>query len=234
MRLAGLSFGWRQSRLLTQQRGASLIVCLLMLLAVLMLGTSAAQIAVQEEKAARMDGDREIALQAAEAALKDAELDIELSPRSHLMKKPEAFIDGCGQGLGNPNLGLCAPAIVGMPPVWLKIETGIAGEAASVPYGHVTQRSLGNGQGATFNEPPRYLIELVLTPASGKPGSEAAKAFLYRITAIGFGRKDSTQVVLQSLYRKAVSPQQDSEPPGRRTGWREILNWQELRNANDQ
>lgn len=214
---------------LTRQQGASLIVCLLMLLAVLMLGTSAAQIAVQEEKAARMDSDRQIALQAAEAALKDAELDIESSPRSHLMKKPESFIDGCGQGLGNPSLGLCMHAAAGAIPVWQKVGLdGHGGATASVPYGHFTLE-----QGGMFNNPPRYLIELLAHATKDESENKGANAFLYRITAIGFGRKESTQIVLQTLFRKTADPQ-GKDSPGRRIGWREILNWQELLDGNDQ
>ena len=72
MRARVLISGARMVRASGRQRGASLIVSLLMLVAVLVLGISAAQIALQGEKASRNDRDRQIAFQAAEAALMDA------------------------------------------------------------------------------------------------------------------------------------------------------------------
>jgi uncharacterized membrane protein len=66
-----------QFSLLKRQRGASLIVSLLMLIVVLMLSISLAMVSLQGEKASRSDRDRQIALNAAEAALKDAEMDID-------------------------------------------------------------------------------------------------------------------------------------------------------------
>ena len=92
-----------------------------MLVAVLLLGISAAQIALQGEKSSRNDRDRQIAFQAAEAALMDAEMDIEKSPdatksRSALFSENPVlanFAAGCGAGESNTNLGLCETASPG-------------------------------------------------------------------------------------------------------------------------
>lgn len=59
-----------------RQRGFSLIVALMMLIVIVILGVSASQMAINEERGARNDRDRQIAFQAAEAALKDAEYEI--------------------------------------------------------------------------------------------------------------------------------------------------------------
>jgi type IV pilus assembly protein PilX len=61
---------------MTNERGFSLIVSLMMLIVIIILGISASQMAVNEERGSRADRDRQIAFQAAEAALKDAELEI--------------------------------------------------------------------------------------------------------------------------------------------------------------
>lgn len=48
----------------------------------------------------------------------------------------------------------------------------------------------------------RYIIELL---RSMQPGQDAGmtQQYFYRITAIGFGTRETTQVVLQSYYRKS-------------------------------
>lgn len=194
------------------QCGASLIVSLLMLIAVLMLGMSAAQIALQGEKSARNDRDRQIAFQAAEAALLDAELDIENSPsagmsRSALFSSESAigFPAGgeelCGSGAGNAFLGLCRRGDDSAMPTWLAIDfDSVGGATHSVPYGRFTGQHFQTGKGALPARVPRYIIELM---AYNRHGEAADKSgYFYRITAIGYGAQDSTQVVLQSFYRK--------------------------------
>ena len=59
-----------------RQRGFSLIVALMMLIVIVILGISASQMAINEERGARNDRDRQLAFQAAEAAIKDAEYEI--------------------------------------------------------------------------------------------------------------------------------------------------------------
>ena len=49
----------------TRARGITLLVSLIMMILVMLLGASAAQLSLQGEKAARCERDREVALQAA-------------------------------------------------------------------------------------------------------------------------------------------------------------------------
>lgn len=193
------------------QQGASLVVSLIMLVAVLMLGISAAQIALQGEKASRNDRDRQIALQAAEAGLMDAEMDIEGVPGKDLARSgifgpyknvgfPET--EGCSAGLGNKHLGLCKRAEEGEIPIWQKADlTGSSGEIVSVPYGQFTGQAFQTGKGSLPAKPPRYIIELMLYNRESETAEDDATYF-YRITAIGFGVRETTQVVLQTFYRK--------------------------------
>lgn len=191
------------------ETGASLIVALLMLVAVLSLGVSAAQIALQGEKAARNERDRQIALQAAEAALLDAELDIEASPdkersRSALFAhdRTEGFADGCAGGASNRYAGLCMRA-EGGDPVWQKIDfLDQSTNARSVAYGRFTGQSFQTGAGALPARLPRYIIELMPYRRAGEGATGDDLTYFYRITAIGFGAGESTQVVLQTFYRK--------------------------------
>jgi len=191
-----------------RQRGASLIVSLLMLIVVLLLGISAAQMALQGEKAARNDRDHKIAFQAAEAGLMDAELDIENAPgasRSSMFAPNSrlGFRDGCGAGIDNVNLGLCNPAAEGATPIWQVVNFLDASDnARSVPYGHFTGQSFQTSQGSLPARLPRYIIEVMTYNKPGEDAGRNNRSYFYRITAIGFGMRDSTQVVLQTFYRK--------------------------------
>lgn len=192
------------------RQGNALIVALFMLVAVLMLGISAASNALQGERAARADRDRQVALQAAEAALLDAELDIEQSPdpgrsRSHIFhrRSSEGFAAGCAAA-ANVYLGLCRSA-EGQAPAWQTVDFLEAGDAAaSVEYGRFTGRHFATGKGALSARPPRYIIELMPFKAAGTGAGLEERSFFYRITAVGFGAQESTQVVLQTVYRKAL------------------------------
>ena len=192
-----------------RQEGASLIITLLMLMAVMLLGLSAAQIALSSEKASRNDRDRKVAFQAAEAALIDAEIDIQNSPsnsRSSIFSKKSALgfpaetESNCGSGAGN-SLGLCSRRSVGTTPLWKAVDFSNAdvNSTQSVPYGKFTGQGFTTGNGSS-SKVPRYVIELMVFNQAGE--SADAVSYFYRITAIGFGIRESTQVVLQTFYRK--------------------------------
>jgi len=210
-----VAFRKRLPQPLLKQQGASLIVSLLMLVAVLLLGTSAAQIALQGEKASRNERDRQIAFQAAEAALMDAELDIENSPsalqsRSAQFSKNSTFgfpaegEDSCGAGIENRNLGLCKAAWEGSVPVWQTVDflDDDSVTTHSVPYGKFTGQVFQTGKGSLSSKSPRYVIELMSYNKPGESAEKDHKSYFYRVTAIGFGTRDLTQVVLQTFYRK--------------------------------
>lgn len=193
------------------QHGVALLVALLMLVAVLLIGASAARMAWQGEKAARAERDRHVAFQAAEDALADAEREIEAGPgwsaRSALFAPDSVagFEDGCGAGIDSANLGLCARAADGAPPVWQTVDLGADDAAArSVPYGRYTGAAMETGQGFLPFKRPRYIVEQVPYRVPGEEASGAPRYF-YRVTAIGFGARQSTEVVLQSSHRKADS-----------------------------
>ena len=190
------------------EQGIALLVTLLMLIAVLLLGASAARMAMLGEKAARAERDRYVALQAAEDALADAEKEINGSAasapaRTALLAAGNGlgFVPGCGMGADNPALGLCAHA-GGDAPVWETVDIGDDSAASrSVPFGRFTGAAMETGQGFLPFRRPRYIIERV---PYHPPGEDAASMhYFYRVTAIGFGARESTEVVLQGSYRQA-------------------------------
>jgi type IV pilus assembly protein PilX len=195
----------------TRQRGFSLITTLILLVIVSMLGISASQMVLMSERTSRFDRDSQIAFQAAEAALVDAELDIQgskdaagnyvvsgLRMDKFEPKNKVDFSTGCGTGALR---GMCAHTEVGQKPVWYQVDfTDESANAKTVKFGEFTGRSFAVG--ATGIRPeiaPRYIVEVIpdLTFAT------TTDAVLYRITAMGFGPRKETQVVLQVVFRKA-------------------------------
>lgn len=226
----------RAPRLATaRQSGAALIVCLLMLVVVLMLGTSAAHIALQEEKASRIKRDRQLALESAEAALVDAEQDIESSQRRHVFssRNADAFSQECGEGAETQHLGLCLPEIAGGVPVWQRVNLASReGGSVAVPFGYFTGRALQTGDGLLPAALPRYIIEPIAFNKRKDQSGREEPVYLYRITALGFGLRDTTTVVLQTFYGKVNGESPDLPLPKGRLSWREIPNWEELYDAS--
>src|SRR5450830_245419 len=202
--------GQRSLARMAGQRGVALVFTLCLLLVILLLGVSAAQMALQGEKAARGERDRHTAFHAAEEALMDAERDIEGQPgapgRSAMFASDSAagFSVDCGE-----QPGLCLPAGISASPVWLVMDLD-ADEGAAVAYGRYTGAAMQTGQGFLPFRRPRYLIELLPFNAPGEEagapvGAAAPASYLYRVTAIGFGASADTQVVLQTYYRKQTA-----------------------------
>ncbi len=199
-----------------RQRGAALVAALVLMVAVLVVGFSSVHAALADAQSARYERDRQVALRAAEAALLDAERELAGTPPSaprFAALAGAGFIDGCGKA-GFDNYGLCTRV---SPPSWQVID--LAGDdAALVTYGTFTLRDLPG-----VAQQPRYLVELIpLNPAYGR---------FYRITALGFGQRAGTRVVLQSFYRAAPATGPPTTLSAGRIGWREVANWPALHAA---
>jgi len=201
-----------------RQRGLALISALVLMLAAMLAGLAVARTTLASSAAARYERERLVARGAAEAALLDAERDIAggaLPARAALFTAAGAsdWPAGCGQGASKR--GLCGERD---PPAWQAVDLAAPANPAVVPYGDITGAPMAVGSALLPARPPAYLIER-LGPAPG----------LYRITAVGFGTRASTQVVLQALYLKPdpAAPPPTPLPPGR-MGLREIVNWSEL------
>lgn len=190
----------------TLQSGFSLITTLILLIVVTVLGLAASKIVLMSEKTSRFDRDTQIAFQAAEAALVDAEIDIQgtkdaagnyvvsgLRMGQFDSKTASTFVNGCGTGTQR---GMCKPT-TGAKPIWYQVEfTDESANAKTVKFGEFTNREFSVGsKGIRPEMAPRYIIDYIEDTAS--PGK-----LLYRITAMGFGPRKETQVVLQVVFRK--------------------------------
>ncbi|WP_237772439.1 pilus assembly PilX family protein [Herbaspirillum robiniae] len=149
-----------------RQRGATLVISLVMLAVILLLGTAAASLLVLDERAARNHRAHQQARLAAQAALDDACEEIRLGARIDDAAFPRE--EGCRTDAEGRGLCTGKPTHAG----WRAAQLAGA-EPGSAAYGDFTgARPPGNGAAA-----PRYLIERV-------PGGRET---LYRASAIGFG-----------------------------------------------
>lgn len=197
-----------------RHRGASLVVVLIMLSVIFIIGIISARLSLFGERSARNDRDRQIAFQSAEAALLDAELDI-YGPNTagnkrvctFDSKKPSEFVEGCGTGT---QTGMCLNT-ASPGDAWKVVkalyvsETGSGSSNKTVEYGQFTGQSLPQGASGLPVRPPRYIIEAVPYAGTGAANDAVAsgkpeQAFL--VTAMGFGFRQETQVLLQALVYK--------------------------------
>lgn len=181
-----------------RERGLALVCALTMMLAAMVIGVAVARGAFMLLASARNETDRAVAQAAAEAALRDAEHDIAgaagVPPGRAAHFGPSgshAFVEDCGRGADDR--GLCSAR---SPPAWQTVDLADAGDTAPVPYGHFTGAALAVGRGVLPARLPAYVIERI-----APSGATAQLGSFYRVTAIGFGTRASTRVVLQSLVR---------------------------------
>ena len=184
------------------QRGASLIMVLLILVVVSLLGVGGAQMALMSERGARNDRDMQVAWQAADAALVDAAFDMlsSTTPARKAVfdgKSSDKFVVGCGNN--GVSLGLCEKTST-TKPAWLTVDFTDAGSSAlTTPFGQFTGRTFAaGGVGIQPAQVPRYMVELVPDPVRDltKPPT-----WIYKVTAMGFGPRTDIQAVLQMIYR---------------------------------
>jgi type IV pilus assembly protein PilX len=183
-------------RLVSRERGVSLVVALIFLIILTILGLTAMRVATMEERMSGNSRDRSLAFQAAEAALRDAESDVDCLNYNRIGAAPTKRSTGCLSGVTGANAactdGLCCnvngltciePAL----PVYKNSALSFTA-APSVQYGAYT----GAPQIAGLSQQPRYLIE---------PFMLDGKSY-YRITVRGYGLNSDTQVTLQEVYYK--------------------------------
>jgi type IV pilus assembly protein PilX len=170
------------------QRGATLIICLVILFVMTIVGVSSARTTLLQEKMVGNLRDKSLAFQAAEAALREGELWID--PQS---TAPDP-VSSCEE----PPCSLWQLNATALADVENKNRTWWASNA----------NEFGNDGSAEFNDSvtdPRYVLEEYnSSPKSfviGK-GKTNSTHKTYRVTAIGYGGSETTKSVLESLYAK--------------------------------
>ena len=178
-----------------QQRGAVLIVALILLLVLTLIGVTAARMQTAEEGMARNEDNHQLALQAAEAALRDGESLIPLHSQSDFLTDNNGLYDLPQE------LQAATPSSVADTINWNSPGT------QSMQY---TGASLGNAPASP--QVAQIVIES-LPPVSG-PGSPLtssgyglnAQWQVYRVPAHAEGGDGTSSVTLQSTV-SSVPPQ---------------------------
>lgn len=167
-----------------KQDGAALLVCLIILVLVTLIGLTTMKSASLQEKMSGGNSDKALAFQAAEMTLRDAEKHVRNNINS-----VSGFVAGCAASL-------CLAPSDG------------TSMADKVDWESDKTAKYGDGSGAAgiggVARQPRYIIELLseMQPPLGYSVKASNTGTAYRITALAYGRQDTTRVMLQSTFYK--------------------------------
>ncbi len=180
------------------QAGMSLFPALMFLLVLAVLGVSALNSTVMQEKMVSNTKDVNLAFQAAEAGLRDAEADI-----ARNVNNATVFTPACAAGL-------CTPPSTWPSPSSLDISKVIDWSNAAVTRTYGTQTAIPSLPNVAAQ--PQYVIER-LSPPPGLPANPGSSiglgcgaacvhsgGFAYRLTVLATGARPETRVLLQSTY----------------------------------
>lgn len=172
-------------RMRMRQRGVVLVVGLVLLVLVSLLGVRSMQSATAQERMASSLEDRNRALQAAEIGLRAGERQVE---------RREAG-EGAGRQRYRTDAGALDAADFFSARFWNEGGASVEVEADWDVAGEF---------GASARA-PRYLIEQIQLRTGLEIGAMDER--IYRVTAAGWGARDSSMVVLQSFYRPGSKPE---------------------------
>lgn len=165
-----------------RQKGAALIISLLILLVMTLIGLSGMQTTVLEEKMAGNFKDRNMSLQAAESALRSAE---------NFLNTTTVLptFDGSVLGLYQPATGLI--------PQW---------DDSVIDWSDTTNDVIAYaGALSNISVAPAYIIEEMPPITEGGSSLEVGVAIenrYYRVTTRAVGGTDTAVVMLQSTYKR--------------------------------
>jgi type IV pilus assembly protein PilX len=173
----------------------ALVIGLVFIALLTMLGLTAMSVSSLEERMSGNTRDRTLAFNAAEASLRDCQtiLDAAALPDTDPGFAALPDFDGVA-GFNNPTVpGMYQVAALGAAPVYEVVNWASNDQVrfnATTPAGS--------------SQAPRCVIE-ELPPLPGASGGSmkagtALEPNSYRVTALGFGRNDATEVTLQSTY----------------------------------
>jgi type IV pilus assembly protein PilX len=191
----------RELSMPARQSGMSLFPALMFLLVLAVLGVSALNSSLMQEKMVSNTKDANLAFQAAEAGLRDAEGDVE---RNKMTWTPTSFSSACTNGL-------CVPPSTWPTPSSLDISKAIDWSNSGLTRTYGSQTSVPTLPDVASQ--PEYVIERIPPPPGlpAPPGSSVGigcgpgcipppAGFAYRLTVLATGARPETRVVLQSTY----------------------------------
>lgn len=158
------------------QKGVTLVIALIFLAVLSLLGATAAQNSVLEERMAGNTRDRDLAFQAAEAALEDAEINIATLRNQ----------------MGNPGLVVADNCTVpSTPPCYLSHGNDAAYWTSTFVWNTTNARHPTQIINQVASQ-PLYMIERI----PGGPGTLET----YRVTARGVGKSANAVAITQTVF----------------------------------
>ncbi|SMF43189.1 type IV pilus assembly protein PilX [Alteromonadaceae bacterium Bs31] len=180
---------------ISKQSGATLIIALIILVIMSMIGISNMQSSTMQERMASNNRQKNLALQAAESALRAAEGDL----RVNVVKTEDlSKFDGSDGRYSAVNRSPGEAAV----PLAIDVNTVTAWDASGVAQELSTYK--------VSSKAPRYVIEYLGRDvgASGRKvteigyvNTENTDPYVFRITAIGWGKDENIYAVVESTYR---------------------------------
>lgn len=180
-----------------RQRGVTLVIALMFMVALTLLGVGMVRSTTSEERMGSNTRDYDVAFAAAEAALRDAEIRLQgvyaypAKPAS-ITQFPQS-VNSCGTNkLATDTtelIGYCYS--VTTQPIFTNTSFSLDDTTKAATLGQYT--STPNLQGVASQ--PNYYVEVLQVAKTGTSGTMTA----YRITSKGYGRRSTTQVMLQEV-----------------------------------
>jgi len=167
-----------------RERGAAMVIALVMLLVLTLLATASARMTLMEERMTGNTQDRNIAFQAAEAGLRAGE------DEAQVPVLPDFDV--------NAN-GLYTSANPGDDPVWTAVDWTDPDEV-------LISDELADAPGMLADASTSYIVEQL--PRVSTPGESLAadasvdEATFYRVTARGVGVSGNAIVTLQTTFKR--------------------------------
>lgn len=167
-----------------RERGAAMVIALVMLLVLTLLATASARMTLMEERMTGNTQDRNIAFQAAEAGLRagEGEAQVPVLPDFDVNTK-----------------GLYTPADPGDDPVWTLVDWTDEDEV-------LISDELADAPGTLADAAASYIVEQL--PRVATPGESLAadasvdEATFYRVTSRGVGVGGNATVTLQTTFKR--------------------------------
>ncbi len=166
-----------------RERGAAMVIALVMLLVLTLLATASARMTLMEERMTGNTQDRNVAFQAAEASLRAGEL---------LAQQPVL------PAFDNNTSGIYEATLPGVDPLWTTVSWDVAADV-------LIYDELDDAPGTLSEASASYIVEQL--PPVPEPGEtlklkEIEDGTYYRVTSRGVGVSGNATVTLQSTFKR--------------------------------
>lgn len=174
-----------------RERGAAMVIALIMLLVLTLLATASGRMTLMEERMTGNTQDRNIAFQVAEAGLRAGEGQAQLPTLPNFD--------------ANQN-GLYVPAAPGAVPVWEAVDWSDENDVMMYEDAEAVPELLGDAPGMLSQAAVSLVIEQlprIATPGESLVADDSVDdALFFRVTSRGVGVSGNANVTLQTTFKR--------------------------------